>query len=247
MDESYKHNQETWNKESAESGRWSIPVSKEEIDKARSGEWSIILTPTRGVPRNWFPDNLKGLNVLLVAGGGGQQGPIIAATGANVTVLDASSEQLKKDRETCERNNLPITTLIGDMQNMHQLKDESFDLIINPCSNCFIPDIDALWKECYRVLRPGGSLMSGHLNPTFFAADPDKIDKTGEIVFVNKIPFKDISSESNHWEYGHSLESLIGGQLKQGFLMKDFYEDEWSEENYDRFMKLNFATLSVKF
>ena len=246
MTDVYTHNQKTWNEESLRQERWSVPVSDKEVEQAKNGDWSIILTPVKAVPKNWFPQDLKDKKVLLVAGGGGQQTPILAAAGAEVTILDASIEQINKDKMVCEKHGLNITTILGDMQNMHQLKDESFDLLINPCSNCFIPDVQSLWKECFRVLKVGGKLMSGHVNPVVFAADEELLDTKGEIHFIHSIPYQSKPDDSRHIEFGHSLEALIGGQNQVGFAIVDFYDDGWGEEVLDRFMKLNFATLAAK-
>jgi 2-polyprenyl-3-methyl-5-hydroxy-6-metoxy-1,4-benzoquinol methylase len=78
-------------------GRWSTPVSPEKIEAARCGEWEENLIEFKPVPRDWFPE-LRGAGVLALASGGGQQGPILAAAGAKVTVLDYSMEQLEQDR-----------------------------------------------------------------------------------------------------------------------------------------------------
>jgi len=32
----------------------------------------------------------------------------------------------------------------------------SFDLIFHPVANVFVPDVLPVWRECARVLRPGG-------------------------------------------------------------------------------------------
>ena len=53
-------NSQIWDKRSENSDVWSIPVSKEEVERAREGEWSIVLTPTKPVPANWFPEKLEG-------------------------------------------------------------------------------------------------------------------------------------------------------------------------------------------
>jgi len=84
-----KYNKSAWNCEVVKKNRWIILVSAEQIARARQGEWSIILTPNKSVPQGWFP-SLKSLDVLCLASGGGQQGPILAAAGAKVTVLDNS-------------------------------------------------------------------------------------------------------------------------------------------------------------
>ncbi len=91
------YNQHAWDRQVEQGNRWTVPVSPAVIAAARTGEWQIVLTPTRPVPRDWFPA-LAGLDVLCLASGGGQQAPILAAAGANVTVLDNSPRQLGQDR-----------------------------------------------------------------------------------------------------------------------------------------------------
>src|SRR5579859_5113386 len=59
------HNRAAWNKESKSGSRWCQPVNSEEICAARQGIWSVILTPNKGVPSDWF-GNLKGKRVLCL-------------------------------------------------------------------------------------------------------------------------------------------------------------------------------------
>src|SRR5688572_433058 len=101
------YNRGAWDHQVAAGNQWTVPVGPDVIAAARRGEWSVILTPTKPVPRDWFPP-LAGLEVLCLASGGGQQGPIFAAAGANVTAFDNSSAQLARDREVCARDGLTI-------------------------------------------------------------------------------------------------------------------------------------------
>ena len=123
------YNRKAWNREVERGNRWTVPVSPDIVAGAKNGIWDIILTPSKPVPRSWFPD-LRGLEVLCLASGGGQQGPIMAAAGANVTVLDNSPEQLNQDRLVAERDSLTITTVEGDMADLYMFPDESFGLIL---------------------------------------------------------------------------------------------------------------------
>ena len=59
-------NRKAWDKQVEWGNEWTIPVSAEVIKAARQGQWEIYLTPTKPVPKNWFPD-LKGLEVLCLA------------------------------------------------------------------------------------------------------------------------------------------------------------------------------------
>jgi hypothetical protein len=87
------HNRRTWDRQVEHGNPWTVPVSSEAVARARNGDWSIVLAPTKPVPSEWFPP-LVGLDVLCLASGGGQQGPILAAAGANVTVFDNSPARL---------------------------------------------------------------------------------------------------------------------------------------------------------
>ena len=128
------YNKEAWDRQVANGNPCTVPVSHDVIEAARRGEWSVILTDARPVPASWFPP-LAGLDVLGLACGGGQQCPIFAAAGAQVTVLDNSPAQLSRDREVADREGLALRTVEGDMADLSAFADESFDLVFHPVSN----------------------------------------------------------------------------------------------------------------
>lgn len=248
------HNRKAWNKEANSGGRWSQPVGPEIIEQARQGNWELILTPNRPVPREWFP-NLEGADVLALSSSGGQQAPILAAAGARVTSFDLSDEQLARDQLVAERDGLEIRTVQGDMADLSVLEDESFDLIFHACSNGFSETILPVWRECHRVLRPGGVLLAGFLNPASFLIDQEK----GGLQIVNRLPYKDITHlkpeelelrrrHCESLEFSHSLEEQIGGQLQAGLILTGLYEDDWEDKAHpmNSYMPLFIATRSVK-
>ena len=104
-----------------------MPVGSEAIAAARGHRWEIVLTPVKPVPRAWFREPLAGREVLCLACGGGQQGPILAAAGARVTVLDNSPAQLAQDRLVAEREKLDLRLVEGDMADLSAFADQSFD------------------------------------------------------------------------------------------------------------------------
>lgn len=251
-----QYNSRAWDVAVERGSEWTIPVSSSQIADARNGEWEIILTPSRPVPREWFPSDLAGVEVLCLASGGGQQGPLLAAAGANVTVLDNSVAQLARDREVADRENLIIRTVEGDMANLFMFEDSSFDLIVNPTSNLFVPDVLPVWREAYRVLRVNGSLMSGFMNPVFYLFDQAKADD-GILEVRHKLPYSDLTSvtdderdqyeeDQQPYEFGHTLEEQIGGQLHAGFVLVDFYEDVWPGTALAEYTATFAATLACK-
>ena len=109
-----KHNRDSWDRNVERGSEWTVPVDSDTIARARKGDWQIILTPSKPVPKEWFPE-LNCADVLCLASGGGQQGPVLAAAGAQVTVFDNSPKQLEQDRMVAERESLSIETVEGNI------------------------------------------------------------------------------------------------------------------------------------
>ncbi len=251
----HDHNRRAWDALVERGNRWTVPASPETIAAARRGAWEIVLTPTRPVPRAWFPP-LAGLDVLCLASGGGQQGPILAAAGATVTVFDQSPLQLGQDRAVAERERLEIRTVEGDMADLSAFSDASFGLVFHPCSNCFAPDVRPVWREAFRVLRPGGMLLAGIVQPILFAFD-EKRAEAGELVGRHPLPYSDLdqltpaelesrAAAGEPLSFSHSLDDQIGGQLEAGFVLTGFYEDTWDLEPLSRWFPPYFATRAMK-
>lgn len=256
-DEVSKLNRIAWDRQVASGNPWTIPVTSEIIAKARNGQFSIVLTPNKSVPRNWLA-SIKGKSILGLACGGGQQGPVLAAAGAKVTILDNSPAQLERDRKLSDSENLEIQTVLGDMRDLSEFPDSSFDLIVHPCSNCFVPEIQPVWNEAFRVLKSGGTMISGLVNPVIFTMDFAK-GREGIAQMKYSIPYSDLDhlddpeikklqQDGEPIAFGHTLEDQIGGQTRAGFHIIDFYEDRWREDDspVHKFINTYFATRSLK-
>ena len=250
-----EHNRLAWNEAVKKGNQWTLPVTQTEIEAANRGDYRIILTPFTPVPQDWLGD-VKGKKILCLASGGGQQGPILAAAGAQVTVFDNSDEQLNRDRQVARENNLKIKTIRGNMQDLSCFADGTFDLIIHPVSNCFIDDIIPVWKESCRVLKVNGRMLSGFNNPLIYMVDWDLADQTGQFKLAHSIPYSDLVSlspeqkqkyaqEKLPFEFGHSMSDQIQGQISAGFVITGFYEDNGGEL-LDRFSPSYNATRAEK-
>jgi SAM-dependent methyltransferase len=249
-------NRFAWDRQVERGNEWTRPVSPAEVAAAKAGQWSIVLTPVKRVPHDWLPP-LRGLDVLCLASGGGQQGPILAAAGASVTVFDNSPKQLEQDRLVADRENLGIRTVEGDMADLSVFPDEVFDVIVHPVSNVFVQDVIPVWKESFRVLRRGGLLLAGFNNPIVHLIDYNDFARTGRIEVKYVLPYSDLESLSEEdrkryaaegipLEFGHTLEDQIGGQISSGFVITGFYEDRDRDNPLRTYTAMYIATRALK-
>lgn len=240
-----------WDKRAQERNVWTLPISHEEYRRARDGgEWELLLTPTKPVPKDWFPP-LRGAAVLGLASGGGQQCPIFAALGAEVTVLDISTKQLETELIMAEREQYEINIVRGDMTKPLPFSDAAFDLVFNPVSNCYIMDLERVWREAYRVLKPGGLLMVGFTNPCVYL-----FNDSAPLTVANRLPYDSLAGDDieiaarlesgGSLEFSHSLTEQIGGQLRQGFTLLDMYEDVDRDAPIAAYMPSYIATRARK-
>jgi len=249
------YNRYAWNRQVDINNKFTIPVNPQTVAAARKGEFSVLLTETKPVPSEWFPP-FQGLNLLGLACGGGQQGPVFAALGANVTIFDNSPAQLERDRQVAAREGLNIRTVEGDMRDLSAFADEAFDLVFHPVSNVFCPEVRPVWREAFRVLRHGGLLLSGFANPIYymFGTHADE-QKTLQVRYA--IPYSDLNDmepeeldicieEGIPLEFGHSLSDLIAGQIDAGFVITGFYEDICPDSPLSQYHPAYIATRAVK-
>ena len=248
------YNREKWDQLVDQGNPWTIPCTPEMIKAARKGEWSVLLTEQKPVPRAWFPQDLNGLDVLCLASGGGQQGPILAAIGAKVIVYDNSPNQLEQDRKVARREGLALVTVEGDMRDLSSFPDNCFDLVFHPISNVFCPEVRPVWREAFRVLRPAGILLAGFNNPAIYIFD-GVLALKGVFKVKYHLPFDATKltekerlrefDENSPLEFSHSLDDQIGGQLEAGFILTGLYEDR-QDSPLGKYMPAYIATRAIK-
>lgn len=249
-------NNEMWDRWVDNKKAYTIPLTHDQFLKAKESDLTVSLTIGKTVPKKWF-EKAKGKKLLGLASGGGQQGPIFAAHGYDVTIMDYSEKQLKSDSEVAKREALSIQTVQADMTHPFPFGDNEFDIIFCPVSNVFIEDLYTMWNECYRVLKQGGILMVGYMNPWAYMFDADEVWDHPEALLTPKfsIPFnsrelekegKVIINPEQGFEFSHSLDAQIGGQLKAGFAMIDFYESTDSHNRLSQYGNTYLANLSIK-
>ncbi len=180
--------------------------------------------------RGWLPATVAGMDVLCLASGGGWQAILYAAAGARVTVVDLSPEMLKIDEQEAARRNLSVRTVEASMDDLSCLRDESFHIVHQPVSTCYVPDIAVVYREIARVLRDDGLYISQHKAPTSLQIthrDPKDRYVIG-VEYYHRGPLPRVMDtsyrEPGAVEYMHRWDQLVGELCRSGFVLEDLRE-----------------------
>ena len=215
-----QQNRAAWNRLADTGSQFAKVASDEECSRP------LATLDTRG----WLPTSVQGMDVLCLASGGGWQSILYAVAGANVTVVDLSSSMLKLDEREASRRNVSVRTVEASMDDMSMLRDESYDIVHQPVSTCYVPDTTAVYREIARVSRDGGLYVSQHKQPT--SAQITGRDSSDHYVigveYYHEGPLRrgedDSYRETGAVEYLHRWDQLIGELLRAGFVLEDLRE-----------------------
>lgn len=189
--------------------------------------------------RGWLPNCVAGLNVLCLASGGGWQAILYAAAGARVTVVDLSDSMLRLDAREARQRGFQLQTVHTSMDDLSMLADESFDIVHQPVSTCYVPDLKPLYAEVARVIRDNGIYISQHKQPVSLQIshrDERQQFVIGVEYYHNgPVPKQQDTSyrESGTVEYLHRLEDLVGGLCVAGFVIEDLREPKRADYKVD--------------
>lgn len=219
--ESLKHNRSAWDRMVQADHALTRPAKDDELANPLATVDSV----------GWLGKSIAGWNVLCLAAGGGRHGPLYAAAGANVTVVDISPAALAQDRQFAQTKNIQLRTVETSMDDLSMFGDGAFDLVIHPVSTCYLASLTNLFLEVARVTRPGGLYVSQHKQPINLQASLDT--HLGQYVIehayydpqpVTPARQPSLLREPGTREYVHSLATILGGICRSGFVIEDLTE-----------------------
>lgn len=197
MDDVAGYNQERWKALAGADALFSRPRLDLNTKSAR-----------KLVCKDIFFDDLKGKDVLCLAGGGGQQSAAFALLGANVTVVDLSSEQLERDMQAAGHYGLSVKTVQGDMRDLSVFDAESFDIVYQPYSINFVPDCAEVFRQTARVLRPQGHYYFAFANPFTMSTRETDWNGAGYVLRGPYVGGEAITYDDQEWVYDHEANSV---------------------------------------
>lgn len=216
----HDHNRRAWDAFAAAQRRFTKPVSDKDFAE------SLASLDADG----WFENRLAGSRLLCLGSGGGRQSVLYAAAGATVTVVDISEEMLALDRGAAEARDLDIRAVQASIDDLSPLATASFDVVVQPVSTCYVPDVVKVYREVARVTATGGIYVSQHKQPASLQAAVKPSDRGYPLVepYYRTGPLPPVAGsphrEEGTMEFLHTWQSLIGGLCRAGFVVENLVE-----------------------
>ncbi len=129
--------------------------------------------------------DVSGLRAIDLGCGAGQNAIALAKSGAVVTAVDFSSNQLAEAKSLAQDENVKIEFFNSDVTDLSFLADDTFDIAISACTMAFVNDIKTAFLEAYRILKPGGMFALSVMHPMQYILDGEK----GNMHFCSSFPF----------------------------------------------------------
>lgn len=160
------------------------------------------------------PENLKDQNVLDAGCGPGVVSEILLERRAMVTAVDYSPEMIKR---TLLRTNGKVDARILDLnKGLGELTSSSFDIVYCSLVIHYIDDLQQLFSEFARVLKPGGLFVFSTDHP-----DLATIDNRAEDLQVRRTEKWDsfnVSLELYQRSWNHIMKALISNSFEPGIV-----------------------------
>lgn len=116
--------------------------------------------------------HLDGRRVLELGCGGGSAAVAMAKAGAKVIAVDESAESLAATRAAASREGVRLETHESPLAELPFVRADTVDLALSVYALAGIHDIDRVFRQVNRVLRPERSFVFSLPHPAFNMIDP---------------------------------------------------------------------------
>jgi len=109
--------------------------------------------------------DVRGKRVLDLGSGSGENAIALARQGAHVIAIDRSSAQIALGRKLAEAVDARVEWHESDVADLAFLRADSIDLAFAAGVIGEVEDVDRLFRQVHRVLRPGAAFVFSYDHP----------------------------------------------------------------------------------
>jgi SAM-dependent methyltransferase len=95
----------------------------------------------------------------------------MARQGAKVIAVDTSADQIGHARRLCEREEVSVELRQGDLADLAFVRADTIDAVVSVYALGMVADLDRVFRQVHRVLRPEGPFVVSIPHPLWQAVD----------------------------------------------------------------------------
>lgn len=123
--------------------------------------------------------DVRGKRVLELGCGAGENAVVFARQGAHTIAIDASHAQLSLARNLAEAEEVRVEFHESDAADLAFLRADSIDLAFSVGMLAEVEDVDRVFRQVHRVLRPGAAFVFAYEHPVAVAIGRDGAEPGG--------------------------------------------------------------------
>lgn len=171
--------------------------------------------------------DVRGKRVLELGCGAAQCSIAFAKAGATAVGVDFSGEQLAHARRLCDAEEVKVELRQGDMADLAFLRADSIDMAFSSYAFQYVEDLNRVFRQVHRVLKPGGPLVFSLPHPAWFLVDdgaPAPVTVTRS--YFDHRPFLYDWGGVEFTAYHHSFADLYMGLVRASYRVDLVLEPE---------------------
>lgn len=190
--------------------------SNEVLDHFIRDPWWAFPAAVRDMLRKAVPD-FRDKRILVPSSG--DNGAVFAfhLMGAAVTSADIAGQQLANAKRIADMQGWDVTFKLEDTMRLEQMENDAYDLVYTSNGvHVWIDDLDAMYRNIYRVLKPGGSYVMFETHPFIRPFDTDAADNRQQFEVIktygNIGPFGEVPTYT--WRIMDMVNAMCGAGLR---------------------------------
>jgi len=185
----------------------------------------IAVNPEKAFPITVFPlvqkyaGELRGKKVLVPSSGDNVAAFGFHLLGAEVTSCDIAENQIKNAKAVADRYGWDVEFLVQDSMKLDKIEDGAYDLVYTSNGvHVWINDLPGMYRNFYRVLKPGGYNI-------FFETHPMSrpFDNTTYEVKIKKL-YEDVGPFADDPTFAWRTQDFVNAVVSVGFVIREMQE-----------------------
>lgn len=185
---------------------------------------------------------VAGKRVLDLGCGGGQAAIALAKQGAVAIGIDISVEQLAFARRLAEEEETRVELRHGDLAELAFQRADSVDIVMSMMALHYAPDLNRVFRQAHRVLKPNGMLLFTVPHPASAVVHGASTVSSERIISLNTatIPvtrrYFDKSPALQEWqhvtftEYHRPISEIFMGLIRSSYRVDVISEPDVAQD-----------------